>query len=294
MTRPPLLGLLALSLLSSATWFVGDLLPLEGPPLAGEGLRLLLCAAVTFCFIVPRAARDSAWQGLRVAAASLGVIALPSVLLNAARGRIASTAGVLVFALMPVATMLIGGGWGREADGLRVLPSAMLGVAGVMLLLPVRLPAGTDGLLGACLLVAAMLLTAASMIWSHRLLRGLSLRAALPLVCLLNGLVLCVAGGFTGWGLHLSMFWPHALRAILFDLPRSVLLVWLLHAITPQRLAARYLIAPLFTVVEGLFLIRPHLDLRTLAGLGLLIAGVGIMLFGADPAKPDRPGLSLR
>jgi hypothetical protein len=70
------------------------------------------------------------------------------------------------------------------------------------------------------------------------------------------------------------------------------LLVWLLGAMRPVRLATRYLVVPLLVVVEGAVLMRPGWTLRMVAGVLLLAAGAGWVLLGRE--GDEAPSLSLR
>jgi drug/metabolite transporter (DMT)-like permease len=76
------------------------------------------------------------------------------------------------------------------------------------------------------------------------------------------------------------------------DVSEVLLIVWLLREMRPVRFAARYLVIPLLTVLEGYVLMRPELTVRMVFGAGLLAAGAGMLLF--LKASEEETILSLR
>jgi drug/metabolite transporter (DMT)-like permease len=64
-----------------------------------------------------------------------------------------------------------------------------------------------------------------------------------------------------------------------YNLAELLLLVWLLREMSPVRLAVRYLLVPLFIVLEGFALLHPPLTVRMAAGLLLLVGGAAYLLF---------------
>jgi drug/metabolite transporter (DMT)-like permease len=82
------------------------------------------------------------------------------------------------------------------------------------------------------------------------------------------------------------------LRCAMFDLPVVWLTVWLAREISPARLSARFLIAPVVTAAEGYAVERGPLQLTTLLAAGLLCAG-GVMLLVREEPE-ELPGLRLR
>jgi drug/metabolite transporter (DMT)-like permease len=71
-----------------------------------------------------------------------------------------------------------------------------------------------------------------------------------------------------------------------------VLLAVLLKRMEPVRLAGRFLVVPLLTIVEGFVLLRPGLTLRMGVGAALLAGGAGMMLLLRGPQEDV--SLSLR
>jgi drug/metabolite transporter (DMT)-like permease len=113
----------------------------------------------------------------------------------------------------------------------------------------------------------------------YGLLRGFEMLEALAVVTLSNAVFLaacCFAGvpSAGSWSGVSSLISIHTL----YNLVELLLLVWLLREMSPVRLAARYLIVPLFTVLEGFYFLRPPMTVRMGAGLVLLVGGAAHLL----------------
>jgi hypothetical protein len=173
------------------------------------------------------------------------------------------------------------------------LVPALVGLGGVLLLLPFELPSALRGWVMFGGLVLVVLLVAVLSVWMYRLLRGFAMMDAIAVVCLANAFFLLVCG-FAGGGFvwRWSALGAVASLTSLFEAMEMVLMVWLLKEMTPVRFAVRYLVIPLFTVLEGYVLVRPDVTLRMGFGLALLAVGAGAVLFYKDGA--DEVVLSLR
>jgi hypothetical protein len=135
-------------------------------------------------------------------------------------------------------------------------------------------------------------------VWMYSLLASFSTIAAIAIFCTANalfsgGLLLAStpiakqtwSGTWSGLGVETA-------KAVLFDLPQIVLLVWLMRDVAPARLAARTLVVPLLTVVEGYALLRPEITARSLAAVGLLVLGVCWLMTARE--TEEGPRLMLR
>ena len=277
-------GFVALCLWASSGWIWAEALPARMGSVAGQGFHFLLIglAMTAWSLLSSKKLPEFGLTG-RIALAGLALFAAPVLLLHTAQGMVSSSLGVVVFALLPVAVLVMAG-W------MKGLAPALLGVAGVLLLLPVSLPEGR-GLAGVGLMLLAMVLTAGSMVGLHRLLPQGRWAGAVAAICLANGTILTLAGwSQAAWSVQAAR--DEGLRALVVDGPEVLLLLWLLGALEPRQLAARWLIAPLFTVVEGYLLMRPEAGLRLLSGVVLLAAG-GWWLFAQKGEEHGAEGLGL-
>ena len=98
----------------------------------------------------------------------MGLIGIPFLLLDLSQGMRAEVPGVVIFALIPVALIV---GLGR----MPLLAPALAGLAGVLLLVPSRLPSSMEGWAGLALTVFAAGITAVWLVVLPSLLRGVDL-----------------------------------------------------------------------------------------------------------------------
>jgi hypothetical protein len=206
---------------------------------------------------------------------------------------------VALFALAPVAMVVLVAGFESgtgEGSGVRgLLMPALAGLAGILLVLPVDTPGSWRevGFAGAA--VVGALVAAAASVWMHRLLRDFSLVEAAVVCGAANAMYFLVVFAVSGWG---SAEWSwsavavEAVKAVCFDLPQVVLLLWLLWAVTPMRFAARFLLIPLLSVAEGFALMRPEVGLRVIGGAALVVFGAWRLLTARR--RDEEPGLMLR
>jgi drug/metabolite transporter (DMT)-like permease len=92
---------------------------------------------------------------------------------------------------------------------------------------------------------------------------------------------------------HWSGVASQCLGLFIFDLPALFLLFWLMRRLAASRLTARFLLAPLITVLAGMALEVPALSTRAWFGIALLAGGAGWLVF-APAERNDVEGLNLR
>jgi drug/metabolite transporter (DMT)-like permease len=102
--------------------------------------------------------------------------------------------------------------------------------------------------------------------------------------------IYCIANGSFRWRSNQST--PIASIASLIDLVEIALLIWLLREMPPIRLSVRYLLIPLFTVIEGYIVLQPQITARLTVGASLLTAGAAWILFAR--IEENESVLSLR
>jgi drug/metabolite transporter (DMT)-like permease len=224
--------------------------------------------------------RQSKWR-LRaaVAAGSVLFFAVPSVLLVRAREYAPETSVAVVFALAPVAVALVWGALTQESDGTGKLIPALMGLAGVLLLLPFELPVSVRGWIAVAEIVAAMGLVAGAGVWLYGLLRHVGATEALAIVGISNAVCLFAWCGAVGL---LDLRWRDVAGGVWWGWGVGVIVaaltVWLLREMDPVRFSARFLVIPLLTIVEGFVLLRPEVTGRMVVGIGLLAGGSAWML----------------
>lgn len=276
--RKEMLGFAVLCLLAGSRWLMVSAFPSTLQPLFEQGLYFGLAAVLSLLlWLMRRSAhgwiRSVLWPQL--AAAGMACFGLPILLCEAAQTA-ATASGTALFALAPLFLVVGAASFGFEPDGRALMAPALAGISGALLLLPFRLPATTrEGLLFFVVFLA-MLFTVAGSLWLYALLRRSCLMPAAVAVFGANA-VLLLSASLIGHRNSVAGVDGTTLIRACYDLPQLFLLLWLLRQITPTRLGARFLLIPMIAVVEGLFLLRPSLDLRSVAGM-LLISGGGLVL----------------
>jgi drug/metabolite transporter (DMT)-like permease len=287
------LGFFALCLLWSSAWLVDSVWPSFLSPPLQQGVRDVVLAAVlglaAFRRIAQAGLRKRPWG--RLALASVCLLSVPATLAKAVAGVPDVTTSAL-FGLVPVAVVVMVSYLGPNAEddtgsGDLLLP-ALLGMSGVLLLLPFALPdswhrGGSDALA-----LLAMLVAAAASVSMHRLMRGFAVSEAGVICAAANAaffpVVLAVSPASSGAALgpRWGAIGVEAARAMVLDLPQFLLLLWLLRDLAPARFAARYLLVPLLTALEGFALMRPQITWRAIAGVGLVIFGSWKLMTGDE------------
>jgi drug/metabolite transporter (DMT)-like permease len=297
-------GFFALCLLGASAWLVEAEWPSVLPTMEQRALHDLAIAAVAGVAWWRIRARVgvSAQSRVRLAAASVCLLGLPAVLVDTASSGVSQVNVTATFALLPVLVVLLVSQFDVERAGtMRMLAPAIVGLAGVMFLLPVSLPSTLHECELELVVVLAVAIAGAASVWMYRLLAEFAPVEAVFICALANGvffaLAFAVDGAMTrarvgpvgGWSRELVGV--EIAKALLFDLPQFALLLWLMRVVAPVRLAARALVIPLLTVIEGYAILHPAVSAREMGGAALAFVGA-IWLMTARP--DEEPALMLR
>ena len=261
-------------------WWVS---PLAGLARGGAHAAVL---AVTFYVLAGVLGRE--WGDPRrlseVAFWGAALIAVPQVVTAGAGGRVSVFTEVLLFTLVPAIVMVVEAQqvrFGNAENPLARLGPAIAGVGGAALILPFALPESAGGRMWLAGLVASAVLSGVAAMRLHGLVRQGSEVQATAVICGACA-VLCGFGavvwqapvgsaGLRGWLIELAV-------CLLVDGPVFFLLVWLVRGMRPVAFAARFLLIPAVTVIEGVVLLRPELNWTLGLGLALLIGGGSLLL----------------
>lgn len=271
-----------LCLLLSSAW----LLPVDGAD-ASSPLERQSCfygvvglVSAVFAYRGLRARwRQREWLWLRLAGVSVLLLGLPFVLGEWVREGMSDISRAALFSLVPFVVVVVAMGRDLEPGVRRFFAPALAGFGGALLLLPFNFPESVRGRLLVGVLLVAIVMVGFASEGIYRLIRGFGMMEALTIVCLANAVFLaaCHFAGlpFAGsWSVASSLISIHSL----YGLVELIVLVWLLREMSPVRLAARFLVVPLFTVLEGFAFLRPGITVRMGAGLVLLMGGAGYLL----------------
>ena len=266
------------SLLVGSEWLLS--------PISGLVRGMVFAAVGIFAAAVNRGRWPGGW--VRLAVASVLLVGVPEMMVGWGLGHTSSNLWAVVLTVVPVMVVLVVAQ--SAGDGVRrLLVPALAGLGGILLVVPLDLPGSVNGRLALGMLISSAVMIAIVSVWIHRLLQGFSLLQALSIFCVANALIL-LARGFVA-GTEWSLSWVGWVAALV-QAGEVVLLVVLLRRMVPVRFGARYLVAPLVTLVEGYVLLRPALTWRLGFGVALMAGGAAFLLFsrGAD----EGAGLSLR
>lgn len=224
--------------------------------------------------------REREWVSVQLAGVSVMLLGVPVVTREWARGSVPDVTQAALFALVPFVVVAVAMGRepieGEEFGIRRFFAPALAAFGGALFLLNFNFPATFRGRLVFVVLLLAVVMVGFASAWIYRLLRRFGMIEAFAIACLSNALFLVACGLFSGesWGGAISLVSLSSLSYLL----ELILLVWLLREMSPVRLAARYLLVPLLSVMEGMAIWRPALTLRMGAGMLLLAGGVGYIL----------------
>jgi len=292
------IGFAALCILSGTSWVIPREVFDGLPPLEQQGLLFGALGVIAVLFagrgIWSRSRRA---ESVPLAAATVGFFGVPVVVAEYARGGVPAISRSALFAMVPVVVVIAlasGEATTREERGARsFLIPALAGLGGLLLLLPLGFSGSARAwvMLGA--VCAAVVLVGLMSVWLYRLLAGFGFVEAMAVAGLANAVFLLASSS-----VHEEIVWRasglSSLVSIssLADAVEVVLIVWLMREITPVHFAARYLLIPLVTVLEGYVLIRPEVTVRMVCGTALLAVGAVTLLFWK--ASEEETVLSLR
>lgn len=294
MRRSVWLAFAVLCLLSSADWLIPAATSDGLPPLERHGLLYGAVGLLGASFSARQqrnTRRELHW--LQLVFGGVSFFGVPIVFFEWSGGSLSGTSRSVGFAAVPmVVVMVVASAWGQDGAR-RLMAPALAGLGGALLLLPFDLPVAFRGILMLGGLVVIVILVAIVSVWLNSVLQGFALSDAIAVVCLSNAVFLLICG-LSGGG----FVWRWSVLGSLASIPSLVevivmiAMVWLLREMMPVRFAARYLVIPLLTVLEGYVFLRPDLTVRMGFGMALLAVGAGMILFSKNLG--DEAGLSLR
>jgi len=293
----PALGLLLLSALYAVASLRSDLMPHFGvdslAPAQSQAAFFSVFAVVAASIAVarraefPRGRRAWACAGIGV-----GLFVMPAALAACAQGWVSNLDRVAVFSLTPVFAVVLEPHLQDNAprQGKSALAGALAAVAGILLLFPLDIPGSFRAGAALCALVAAAFGIAATNCFAVRLARNPAARSTLPMAAQAGAASAICFAAAAAFMPHPSWRWS-ALPAqlvglLLIDMPALFLLFWLMRRLAASRMAARFLLAPLFAIVAGMALEPTFPPVRGWLGITLLAGGAGWLVF-APAENPD-------
>ena len=285
---------LALCVISATAWIAETVWPSALP----FPSRFCLEDGVLCLLLLPFAGkgwRQSSFRHwLKIALWGAALLAGPTLIAASAAPAVSAVAASLIFTAIPVVVILVAAeseaGFGAGAGARPQVGTALAGVAGALLILPLTLPDSRAGIgwLGA--MVLAMVLSGVAIVKLHRLLAAAPLNSCLAAICgasSLGGLGFALSQG--RWPTRLNgADWGHETALfLLVDAPLWGLTVGLVRDLEPRRFCSIYILTPLLVVVEGVVIVRPSLTWTFFAGVALMAFAAWGLLSPDD--SPDAP-----
>lgn len=286
----PALGLLLLSGLWAASSLSSDLLPHPSgntisPTLRQAALFSAFAALAASIAVARRLGFPRGRLALACAGVGMGLFVLPSALVSFAQDTVSALDRVAVFSLTPVFAVVLQPYLQGDlpSRGKAALAGSICAVAGVLFLFPLDIPGSFRAGAALCALVAAALSIAVTNCFAVRLARTFASGSILPMAAQAGAAsAICFAVAdvimpHTAW--RLNALPPELLELFAIELPALFLLFWLMHHLAAARMTARFLIAPLFTILGGVALQPASPPERAWLGMALLTGGAGWLVF---------------
>jgi drug/metabolite transporter (DMT)-like permease len=274
-------------LLSYATGFAQESLPQQG----------IAYAILALAFALIYASRRKSKQQLStprtpIAFAAVLFLGLPAILLNYVNGWLPSTSISALYTLTPIVAIFTLASRTPRDHVRSLLAPALAGMAGTLCILPLDLPASPRAWIATSFVILSIALSGISAVELYLRAQNISLVQTILISAVANAIVLLAWCGLRG-----AITWPSgdiAYQAAILTLrvAEIFLTLWLVRAMDPIPFAARYLVIPLLTILEGFILIHPPLTTRLFLGTTLLIIGSAWILT-AKP-KDEAKALSLK
>lgn len=260
-----------LCLLSGSRWIAADVWPASGSTLRSGALACMLVAAVCAAWAWRRGGvKSEARRGGLLALVGAGVVAAPAVgaALRGAAGEPFQRAAALCF--VPVVMTVMG--WRRAGERAPLWPG-LTAIAGAMLLFPLSLGLGLPGLAGLMVPVVAV---AAACDAIDGMLSGGSAWWGCVWMAVGGAVGLAAVDGFRS-AVSVERSAPVTWQGVGLDVVVVGLVLTAVFGLGGRRYAARFVLVPVVTIVEGMVVFRPDRVGRTVVGLlCLVIAAVGI------------------
>jgi drug/metabolite transporter (DMT)-like permease len=294
----PCLGLLLLSALWAVGWLLPDLFPGSAQNVFSLPSRqailfsvfAVMTASLTLVRRIQFLRRRLAWASVGI---GLGFFVIPTGAAAFARDRISSLDAVAVLCLTPVFAVVLEP-YLQDCSprkGKGVLAGVLVAIAGILFLFPLETPSAWREAVALLVLLVTALTIAATNCVAVRLAHAVPDGSTLPMAAMasgVSGFCFALAAAFTPSTTANSSGLPiFFLRMLLIDIPGLFLLFWLIRRLSASRMAARFLVAPLFASLAGLALERTWAPVRGLLGLILLAGGSGWLVFASTESQEE-------
>ena len=223
-----------------------------------------------------------------------GLLALPALLVELAKGRVDDSTRVALFSLVPVFAVVLEPylGSALQSPQRGSLAAALAAVTGTLLIFPLELPRGPAQAVAFCGIILAVASVAAANCIAAKIAQNETARS-LPAFAAVSAGSAAILLAIAGLSIE-RRAWPvaHIDAWAIPDLLALALLFWLIRRMSAVRMTTRFLIAPLTANLIVLAFLRPGVQVRGWLGLLLIALGSGWLLFTSGD-EPERTGSPL-
>ncbi|MGH9570649.1 MAG: DMT family transporter [Candidatus Angelobacter sp.] len=278
------LGYGSLCLIWGSTWMAIRVVVRDIPPLEAAAVRFLTAAVLLLGLAAAqkRPFPGSRQQWTAILVLSITIMAVPYGLLFWAEQFVGSAMTAVLFSALPLAVALftpvmMEGSVPREA-----VFAMVVAFGGLLVLFYAGLSANGRALIGGMAVLAAMLMSAWSVVYAKLRLHEVDAVAGTGLQ-LLFGSVLLLWGT---WALeaHRQATWTKtAILGLTFltlfgSCAAFVIYYWLLKEMRPYQVSTINMVVPVVAVLEGALLLRENVPLLMLLAIALVLGSVGVAL----------------
>jgi len=292
--RGIILGYVSLCLIWGSTWMAIRLVVRDIPPLEAAAVRFLTAALLLLGLAAaqkrPLPVSRQQWNAILVL--SITIMAVPYGLLFWAEQFVSSAMTAVLFSALPLAValftpLIMKGSVPREA-----VFAMVVAFGGLLVLFYTGLSTNGRALLGGMAVLAAMLMSAWSVVYAKQRLQEVDAVVGTGLQ-LLFGSVLLLWGT---WALeaHRQAIWTKtailglAFLTLFGSCAAFVIYYWLLKKMQPYQVSTINLVVPVVAVLEGALLLRERVPLLMLLAVALVLGSVGTVLRARE--EPVNPG----
>ena len=301
----PLAGLLLLCFLWSVASLRSDLFPGltpdSLPPIERQALSFALLAVAAALFSLLRKAQwPDRRRFLAAVLVGLGLFIAPAVSFCFAKEWVGNLTQVALFSITPVFAVVFEPYIDSRASASQSrggLLAALAAVVGTLRVIPAGAPNSIVVAGAFCVVILAAACVAAANCLAVNTAAQLAQQSIAPMAAIaalsaVGGLVL-LSALFERPAWRLNALGPELAWSAVAELPELLLLFWLMRRMSAVRMTTRFVVTPLMASLIGLVLLRPAVGLRAGAGLILMAAGAGWLLFAPETSGPDALPLNL-
>jgi drug/metabolite transporter (DMT)-like permease len=292
--RIHLFGYAALCLIWGSTWLAIRVVVGSVPPIEAAAIRFFIAAGLLLLIAVvqkrPWPKHHHEWDALIVL--GFTIMAVPYGLLFWAEQYVTSSMTAVLFSSMPLFVALLTPLMTHARVPRQAVLSMVVAFGGLLVLFYSGLGSASRGFLGGLAILAAVILSAWSVIYAKRRLYGVDAVVSTALQLAFGAIALL-------WGTWALESRRHALwtKSAVFSLTflvvfgscaAFVIYYWLLKRMQPYQLSSISLIVPVVALLEGALILREPVRLMTLLAILIVLGSVATVL-RASP-EPARKG----